>query len=478
MLQKKRLLFLLIILMYINIPAGLLTAQVTSLDTIDYDYSGTHEADNFNLMIAASKGLDSEIIRLLNKGAEINVESLNGATPLIFAVANNWLSSVNILLAFNPEINKETLYRETPLSISVRNQNMEIVEALIRGGADINKVDRYGATPLHYASIYGNFNMTDLLLYYEAGIDIKAYDGTTPLMAAVWSGYPDVADLLIQNGANMEARDNDGYTPFLIAAGNGDTLIMNLLLKEGVDLYEKNSYNYNALDLAIESEKKDAVEMLLEKGDQWTSPEKAGISPYKVASLNGNKEFILLLQKKDVAGKPVLKLDEVIISATGKSSSKDFYSGINISFREPLIKAGFFAGCDIKFWYTKVLLKSSENVYYQYFDKSSVLYAGIFKDFILLSGHNRNYFAVTASVAGGYSLGNKLKGTNIAPDSRFLIMPAAGIKMQRNKVNISAGLEYMKSEFYNNGPIWLKVGLSYSILLSKVHSPEKVVKWY
>ncbi len=49
-------------------------------------------------MIAASKGNDSEVERLLRKGADIDEESTEGATPLVFAVANNHLTTVKILL--------------------------------------------------------------------------------------------------------------------------------------------------------------------------------------------------------------------------------------------------------------------------------------------------------------------------------------------------------------------------------------------
>ena len=56
-----------------------------AIDTSDYIpsfYTGGYS--NYNLMIAASKGYASEIDRLIEKGADINAETNEGATPLDF----------------------------------------------------------------------------------------------------------------------------------------------------------------------------------------------------------------------------------------------------------------------------------------------------------------------------------------------------------------------------------------------------------
>ena len=184
------------------------------IDTSDYIPSFYRGSDDYNLMIAASKGYASEIERLIGKGADINAETYEGASPLIFAVTNNRLTAVKTLLKYKPLLDKVTTSFDTPLQIAVKNRSFEICEALLRGGAEADYPDKYGATPLNHASLYGYLDIVDLLLYYGASIDEKSVDGTTPLLASIWAGYADVADLLIQNGANMEARDNEGVYSF------------------------------------------------------------------------------------------------------------------------------------------------------------------------------------------------------------------------------------------------------------------------
>lgn len=458
--------------------SGPLYAQRSGIDTTDYLPYYYDQAAEFNLIIAASKGYSSEIDRLISRGANPEAETIEGATPLIYAVANNHTDAVKSLLAHGVDVNKTTENHLTPLLISVKNQNIEISEALIRAGAEINKTDRYGAAPLHYAVIYGGFYLTDLLLYYEADCNLKAGDGTTPLMAAIWAGYADIADLLIQNGANMEARDKDGFTPFLIAAQNGDTLLMNLLLKYGVDLYEKNAFNFDALGIAIESNQKPAVEMLLSRGNGWNSGDHSGINPYQIAAASGRKEFRDMLEQKNVPGRIQPSISEMAVLLSTRFTGGGLFTGVSLLFRDPMTEAGFMAGFDIKPWYSRVMIQNNETLFYQYRDRSALAYAGIFKDFRLTGDYRKTRLMLTASISAAYTFGNKLRGTNIEPESKFRLNPGAGIKLQKKRLVLTAGLEYLNSPYYRVGPVWLRTGLAWNIQFRKTRSPGKTIKWY
>ena len=479
MLSTRFLFFQVLILVSAFIFPGRIFAQeVIITDTSDYLPYSYNDALEYNLMIAASKGNDSEVERLLKKGADIDKESIEGATPLVFAVANNHLTTVKVLLTYNPNLNNWTSTSETPLIISVRNQNSEITETLIRAGADVDQTDKEGVTPLLFAAIYGSFNLADLLLYYEADCNKKSNDGTTPLMAAIWSGFADIADLLIQNGANLEAKDNDGFTPLLIAAQNGDTLMIGRLLKEGVDIYEKNIYNYNALALAIEANQKPAFEFLLSKGDKWTVGDNQAVNPYKVASAFGRSEMIKILEKNNISGRQGFRINEVSFAVSARVNVRDFFSGAAIAFKEPVTGAGFVIGCDIKPVHTKILIKTGENNYYQYFDRSSMIFAGIFKDFTIREYRPGSKLSFSPSISAGYTLGSKFKGTNLTPGNKLRIIPAVSLKLQANHLIFTSGIEYTNTDFYKIGPLWLRFGFAYNIFLSNARSPIKIIKWY
>jgi ankyrin repeat protein len=465
--------------MYAQLPEPIQSiAGVEAIDTSDYIPSFYPGALDYNLMIAASRGYASEIVRLISIGADVNSTTNEGATPLVFAITNNQIAAVRTLLKYDPLINKVTLSYETPLLIAVKEGNFEITETLIRAGADVDATDRYAATSLHHASLYGYLDIVDLLLYYNASIDSKSVDGTTPLLASIWAGNADVADLLIQNGANMEARDYEGFTPFLMASYNGDTLLMDLLYKRGVDIYATKKSGHNALTLSIIGDHRVATEFLLRIGNKWTATGSNTPGPYTVASKYRRKEIINLLEKNNVPGKIKFGIDQAAINASSRLGLHDIYTGINISFKEPYINGGFIVGCDMKLWYSRVLIKESDNLFYQYMDKGYVAYAGLFKDFALTDYPDRFNFSLSTSLLAGYSFGNKLKGTFISPENKYLVIPSISCKLTKMNFSVNLGLEYMKTSYYKNGPVWLRIGCSYTHFFDKVRTKVKTIKWY
>jgi ankyrin repeat protein len=452
--------------------------DIIEIDTSEYLPLAVPGALEYNLMLAALEGYYTEVERMILKGAEVDSETNEGVTPLIYAVINNKPKTVLTLLQYDADVNKTTGRRESPLLIAVKNENFEIAEILIRYGADVNYQSSYGAAPLHFASVYGFLRIADLLLYYDAETDIRTNDGTTPLMAAIWAGYADVMELLIRNGANMETRDNEGFTPFLIAAQNGDTLIMEILREKGVDIYEKNLHNWDALDLTIRSNQEEAAKMLLRIGDRWNDPDRNVINPYSVAITYRDKEMIDLLEKNSYQGSKKPNVDQVAISLSFKTDFRDFYSGFNIAFKEPLWNIGIISGFDTKPWYTRVLIKEQEGLFYQYFDKSSLVYAGIFKEFQLTDNLLKSNYSITTSLSAGYSFGNKLTGTLITPEDKFRVIPAVSFKMTKEKYNLITGLEFTNTDFYKIGPMWWKFGIQYNLYFNDVRAPLKDIKWY
>jgi ankyrin repeat protein len=453
------------------------TAANMEIDTSDYLPDLYDNYLNYNLMIAASKGYASEIDRLIGMGAEIEAESKEGVSPLIYAVINNQLSAVQTLLKYHPALDKLTASYETPLIIAVKNNNLEISEALIRAGADIDFTDRNGASPLHYASINGYFEVTDLLLYYNATIDQKSDDGTTPLLAAVMAGYANVADLLIQNGADLKARNLKGFSPFLMAAVNGDTLIMDLLYKRGVDIYAANNAHYNALDLAISTNQTESAKYLLKIGNKWADLREHAVDPYVVATKYRRKEMISLLKENNIPGKVDYGIDQAIITLSSRFTFKDYYTGISLAFKEPFLNLGFIMGCDTKFWNTRVLIRDSEHLYHQYLDKGFLVYTGVFKDFMLSENPFKSNFILTTTLLAGYSFGHKLKGTGMTPPSEFKIIPDVTLKWNRRNLSLFLGLEYIKSDFYHIGPVWCRAGFSYNLYFDKVRTQVTPIKW-
>lgn len=445
------------------------------LDTSEYLPEIYEGALDYNLMIAASKGYSSEINRLIARGADVNAQTIEGATPLIYAVANNKSEAVSTILAYDPVVDKLTASYETPLMIAAKSDFFEIAEKLIRAGANVNTADRFGATSLHYSAIYGYTDLADLLLYYEADPDIKTTDGSTPLHGAVWAGNTEIADLLLQNGAKPDEKDNTGHTPFLLASYFGDTIAMDMLYKTGADINTRDNNGLDALALAIISNQAGAVDYILSL--RKSLPENAP-NPYKIASSYGRSDIIPVLRDHGVPGRITYGIDRLTFNISERFSIHDVYTGFTLTFSEPYLKAGFYTGLDTKLWYTRVLMKNSEKLYYQYRDKSSLVYAGLFRDFKLSEVPDRYNVMLSTSLAAGYSFGNSLKGTLLTPENKFRVIPSVAVKYNGRSFFLSGGIEYIKSEFHRTGPIWLRIGIGYNYSFGNNITKIKTPRWY
>lgn len=442
------------------------------------DYLPYPEGLDINLMIASAEGYPSEIHRLIKLGANVDATDYQNITPLMYAVANNNITTVKALLEYGPDTEIMTDAGESALHIAAKDNMLEIAEALIRAEADINIKDPHGATPLHYASAYGYFYLSDLLLYYNANIEARDNEGSTPLIAAVYSGQADVSDLLLQSGANANAPDNEGFTPFAIAAQNNDTLLLSLLLEAGAYLYATNDYKYDAMGMAIRNNNTEAYKFLKTRVDPEMYRGNQILSPILIARKYGRTKILKELEEAGFPEPAQLSFDHVKIQAGIKTAIRDYYTRIGLSFKEPLLKLMLNAGFELKPTYNKVLVQDSDNTYYQYYDKRYIIYAGLGREFTLQENYYGGSLSIDLNLNAGYMMASQYRGTNIKPPDKLRIMPQLVLRWNKGKINIYAGYEYMNTELYRIGPSWFCFGLSYDVYFDKIRSPAKKIRWY
>ena len=101
--------------------------------------------------------------RLIQRGADVNLQDQRGRSPLIAAVLMNRIDSAGLLLA---------------------------------AGADVNRQDRHGATALFHAADAGFFELAKLLLKRGANPELADDSGTTPTQIAADKSFSKVARLL------------------------------------------------------------------------------------------------------------------------------------------------------------------------------------------------------------------------------------------------------------------------------------------
>lgn len=432
------------------------------VDTSDYVHDVLH-ADDINLQTAASMGACNEIIRLFIRGADVSNFVGNTATPLHYAVNSGKLEAVEILLLLGADPSRKDMFGNTPLITAVRANDPEIAEKLIRHGSVVTETDRQNSTPLHHAAALGNFLLTDMLLYYDSPTDMHDNEGNTPLMTVVCLGYHDITDLLLQSGADPNAADRKGFTPLMAAAQNGDTLLMRMLIKAGANLYAVNTEGLDALGGAIISSRKEAVAYLLDTGSRWNSKYGSKTDPVTLAKNYGQKEIVQLMTDRGMVARKSLSFNELSFSAGGMLTTHYQMAGGSVSVADPGIRTGFTIGAASNPLNQRMLVRAEEEVFYQYRVKSHMIYAGLFREFLLNHAYNEIKISAVPAINIGYRFHSLYEGTEDRPDDSMILMPAADLRFSRRNLGINAGVTYAKMPFYKTGPVWFTLRVSYTL---------------
>nr|XP_053654673.1 putative ankyrin repeat protein RF_0381 [Cherax quadricarinatus] len=125
---------------------------------------------------------------LLDAGADVNCQNDDGWTPLYYAVKNNNVDIVQMLLNKSRcDLSKKGSYyymeleheinSVTALHIAAAEGYDDCVKMLLDAGADVNCQDDDGRTPLHYAAENNNADIVQMLLNNsrcDCALNIKA----------------------------------------------------------------------------------------------------------------------------------------------------------------------------------------------------------------------------------------------------------------------------------------------------------------
>ena len=230
--------------------------------------------------------LDSRQLRkatwLLQNGADPNLLRPDGKTPIMYAVEEDNLDFVEILLGkYNlkendPDIailsadiiNKIDMARtekELLWTAAESKNNSEIVRLLMEAGADQEYESSDGFSVLDIAVHYGNSLVCTALL--ENGFNVNkqnSIDNETAIFIATQNHYNNnnadiLLQILIQNGGDPDLPNNKGNTPLILVASKEpadkkatDKEIVKLLIEYEANIEHRNIDGKSALDLATD----------------------------------------------------------------------------------------------------------------------------------------------------------------------------------------------------------------------------------
>ena len=228
---------------------------------------------------AALSGHSDVVVVLVEAGAEMLVEDVDGYTPLSAAVGGGHADTAKTLLELGFDANFKNRRGESAL---FNASDREMVRVLVEAGADVEAINTSSVTPLFLPSTVGVYDAVDELLNSGADPNATADNGETPLRYASGNCHSRVVQRLIEAGAVVNAKTLDGETALMAPLDNGFRLmmeediprhqipeLMRLLIDAGADVNARTGDGVSVLEMARQGRNhpSDAVvELLLGAG--------------------------------------------------------------------------------------------------------------------------------------------------------------------------------------------------------------------
>lgn len=168
------------------------------------------------LNIAIQKGQIIIIRKLIEHGANINIPSLTGCTPMHLAIEydkTKCFEIVNLLLErkYNCEINYYMHGVGTPLYLACSKNEPKIVEMLIKKKAKVNQVGDGGQTALQIACAQGSEDIVKMLLENGAELHSEGQQGPSPFEIATPTNFPVIYSILKSYNVAVKTRTGFGF---------------------------------------------------------------------------------------------------------------------------------------------------------------------------------------------------------------------------------------------------------------------------
>ncbi|XP_044726605.1 putative ankyrin repeat protein RF_0381 isoform X3 [Chrysoperla carnea] len=373
--------------------AKLLLTSGSEVNSKTYNYKNS---SNTPLHFAVIND-DIEIIKmLLVRGANINTQNRFGQTPLHKAIENNdQVEIIELLLKHKADINAEDECRKTPLFKAIENKNLKITKLLLDNGANVKDDPKL----LHSATMGECTEIVELLLQHNADVNVKDGCGQTPLYNAIQNNRLEIIELLLKHEADVNVKNRFGQTPLYNAVKNYQLEITELLLKHEADVNVKNLYGRTPLYKAIKNNQLEITELLLKHKADINAQDVERKTPLFYAIKNENLKITKLLLDNGVNVKdyPQLlniavrgkctKIVELLLQHNADVNATDENGNtallLNVSDYEDCYKyrTDRYSYVNIKRKITKLLLDHGANVDAQTPDSETLLQFAIWNEY-------------------------------------------------------------------------------------------------
>ena len=305
------------------------------------------QTDNFTTLslLAPLEGFDGAFKYLLDNGADPNLKTVAGMTPLQLAISANQGNKVKMLLEAGANVSfdmgnnilietlnagkynalKELSTYAKKKGIAFSFPSDYFIEALasknnalaagvlpLTNKETLNKPNNFGILPLVQAAYLGNTEIIDILLENGADLELKDANSRTPLLAyineiyigQIEGNYPqdmndkttEVVKYFLDKGADINAKDKDEEDIMFYAVKSNNVPLIELLIGTyKYDINTRNNSGETPLFIAAQNHP-ELVPMLLQKGANPKIMDKNGRTPAIAAVEMGFMDIYEMLE--------------------------------------------------------------------------------------------------------------------------------------------------------------------------------------
>ena len=201
---------------------------------------------------------------MIDHGAIITSQDINGITPLYCSIHHNTIKVTELLIKKSVSFHIYTAYHIDYIHKACLESNISILHMLHEHGADVNSRGTQGLTCIHLAVQKQDSIMLPHLEKLGADINITDNNGNSPLHRVVEINNTDILIILLNwsNNLVVNAFNKEGKTPLHIACDNGYMKAVQLLLTKDADPYLYSAQLISPFLLAINSHYKNIAYFL------------------------------------------------------------------------------------------------------------------------------------------------------------------------------------------------------------------------
>ena len=238
----------------------------------------TAKTPDISIHKAAERGNIEAVKQHLDTGADVNVKSDSGMTPLHHAAYRENNEVIELLIAKGASVNAQDVAGRTPLNVAIRYKRTKSADLLRKhGGKTSNWLNADDS--IHSAASAGHIEAVKQHLANGVDVNAKTKSGFTPLDTAIRRNHPETADLLRTHGGKSGAE----YS-IHVAAELGNIEAVKQHLNAGTDVDARDEADKTPLPHAAYWGHKEIVELLIAKGANVNARDRRGSTPLNWAN--------------------------------------------------------------------------------------------------------------------------------------------------------------------------------------------------